>query len=122
MKGDIMFDRLWEFFTSDDRTDKLIMRISVIVFLVAVHFAARYLTALIWLGVGILILGVIIIKFITDRSARKAEERWQETLNSVDDGVSGYIKVRPDELEAGLPWEAGYKPKTVLFSEQEEQA
>jgi hypothetical protein len=99
-----MIDKMWEFFASDDRTDKLIMRIATVAFSVGVFFAVVYITPLILIGVGIIILGVVFIKLITDRAQRKADEEWREILYSEDDGVTGYIKVTPEQLEAGLPW------------------
>ncbi len=99
-----MLDKIWELFTSDNRLDRLLMRVGLLIFLAAVFFISSYLSIELLLGLGILIAGVIIFLIFIKRAQKKADDEWNELMNSEDDGVTGYIPVRPEELEAA-PWE-----------------
>jgi hypothetical protein len=117
-----MFARLWELMTSDDKVEKLVSQFGVIAAVIITICVAAFVTSLVFVGVGVLLLGAIAVDLILHISMKKSQEQWREILHSEDDGVTGYIKVRPGELDEGLPWEANYKPKQTLFSEQEEQS
>lgn len=99
-----MFDKIWELFTSDEKLDKLFTRslvvgFAILIFVIAYKSSAALLTAL-----GLIILGVIIVTVMIRKSDKRAEEEWQKLLNEEDDGETGYIAVRPEELESA-PWE-----------------
>ena len=110
-----MLDKLWDFITSDDRTDRLITRAALIGFVVLVYFAAAYLTLLAWIGIGALIIGFIILSIMNNKAFdRNAAERLR--ILKEDDGVTGYVKVRMEELE-GAPWEARSRKESAMSDE-----
>ncbi|MCL1866290.1 MAG: hypothetical protein FWF82_02655 [Oscillospiraceae bacterium] len=108
-----MFDKIWDFITSENRENKLIMRASLIFFLFGIGVLSYYMSKELLIASGIILLAVIIV-FVMLRSAEKKEERKEneyiQMLDEVDDGVTGYIAVRPEELE-GAPWEVRKKKK-----------
>ena len=108
-----MIDKIWEFFTSDDKVDRLLTRAAVVGFAVLVFIVAYNISAGLLVALGVVILGAVIFVSVINRSDKKAEEKWQKLLNEEDDGVTGYIAVRPEELE-GPPWEVPKpKPKQI---------
>jgi len=106
-----MLDRIWEFFLSDDKIDRLLSRCSLLVALLLLWAAVVFLTIPMLIGLGAIIAVVIIVMVMISRAEKKAEEEYQKLLKEDDDGVTGYVAVRPEELE-GPPWEVRKPKKT----------
>jgi hypothetical protein len=105
-----MIDRIWDFFISDDRVDRLLSRAALMAFMVIIFVIWVNLSVALAVGIIVIIVGAVIFAVVTKRADKKAEEEWKELLKQEDDGVTGYIPVRPEELEAA-PWEVR-KPKS----------
>jgi hypothetical protein len=103
-----MFNKLWDFLSSDDKTDRLIMRGVLVGFLVLVGVTVRYLSVTLLIALGVLTVGVVIVMLIMHRAEKKLQDEWREIIRSEDTGGEGYINVRPEELEAA-PWERNAK-------------
>jgi cell division protein FtsN len=99
-----MLDKIWELFTSDDRIDRLLTRAALLGLMVGVYFIAYYASTGLLIALGVIVTGIVTMVVIVRRADKKAEEEYKELLRGEDDGVTGYIAVRPEELEAA-PWE-----------------
>jgi hypothetical protein len=100
-------------FTSDEKLDKLLTRSLLIGIVVGLGIATFYMTKLLLIGTGVLIFGGIIVLILfkgAQRKADRAEAEYRRRFEEVDDGVTGYITVRPEELE-GAPWEVKKQEK-----------
>ena len=100
-----MFDKIWELFTSDEKLDRLCTRGAVLGFVFIVFFISYYMTKALLIALGLLALVAVIIFTIINTAERRAEAEWQRLLNEEDDGETGYIQVRPEEMNGVPPWE-----------------
>jgi energy-converting hydrogenase Eha subunit C len=117
-----MLDKLWEFFTSDDKVVRLLSFAALFGVLILVYAAVYYLNTAMLISLAVAAAGGVIAAIVVGRSqkkARKADEEYRRLLEEEDDGVTGYIAVRPEELE-GAPWEVRKpKPKPADKNSQE---
>jgi hypothetical protein len=110
-----MFNKVWDFMLSDDIVERLIARSVLVGLMVGIGVFAYNANTAMMIGLGCFILLVVILAIaavVTSKRADRAEAEYRRRFEEVDDGVTGYIAVRPEELE-GAPWEVKKrKPKT----------
>ena len=105
-----MLDKLWEWFTSDDKINRLLMHVGVLAIIAITFVLLHFFGVRVMIGLSALIIVAFVIFAIMSRADKKAEKKYQELLKSEDDGETGYIAVRPDEMD-GAPWEVKKKKK-----------
>jgi membrane protein implicated in regulation of membrane protease activity len=107
-----VWDKIWDFLTSDDKAVRMLMRIALSAFVVLVYILASKMSVLLFAALAIIVLGAAFSVWMYGKASEREAKRETERLRKDeedDDGVTGYIQVRPEELE-GPPWENRPRP------------